>query len=176
MKILLISSIDKSGIKNLEQHLEKNLIQRIQLVGFPNCGKTTLLNLLAKMNKPTSKVPGTTLYITEHHYKKMLIFDMPGMYGEDNLYNLVSKPNLKALLTWNKFYSPPVLLHQAFFYGGKVQVRDVKIILFGMGGVCASDNRWFLLNYKEFWKGLPNLNELKMQKYNLELHFQDGKS
>ena len=83
---------------------------------------------------------------------------MPGMYAEDNIYNLVSKPNLRSLLTWSKFYSPPILLNQTFFFGGKVEIKDVKIILFGMGGACSSDNRWFLLNFKEFWKGLPPLN------------------
>jgi Fe2+ transport system protein B len=57
------------------------LIKRIQLIGLPNTGKTTLLNSLAKLNRPTSKVPGTTIYITESKYKKNLIFDMPGMYA-----------------------------------------------------------------------------------------------
>ena len=45
---------------------------------------------------------------------------MPGMHSEDNLCNKIDKPNLKALLTWNKFYSPAILLHQGFFFGGKV--------------------------------------------------------
>lgn len=153
-------SIDRTGVKAIENYLEKTMAKRIQLVGFPNTGKTTLLNQLGRLNKPTSKVPGTTLYITEHRHKKYIFFDMPGMNAEDNISSLISKPNLKSLLTWNKFYSPPVLLHQAYFFGGKVEIRDVKIILFGMGGACSSDNRWFILNYKEFWKGLPPLHEL----------------
>lgn len=45
---------------------------------------------------------------------------MPGMYSEQNLYNLIDRPNQKSLLTWSKFYSPPIMLHSAFFYGGKV--------------------------------------------------------
>ena len=156
VKILLSCSTSRIGIKSLEHHLQKNSVKRLQLIGFPNCGKTTLLNQLGRSNKPTSKVPGTTLFITEHFNKKSVIYDMPGMFSEQNLCNKVSRPNLKGLLTWNKFYSPPVMLHQAFFYGGKVQIKDVKIILFGLGGACASDNRWFVLNYKQFWKGLPS--------------------
>jgi ribosome biogenesis GTPase A len=57
------------------------LIRRIQLIGFPNTGKTTLLNSLARLNRPTSKVPGTTIYITESKYKKNLIYDMPGLFS-----------------------------------------------------------------------------------------------
>ncbi len=57
------------------------MVKRIQLVGYPNTGKTTLLNSLTKLSKPTSKVPGTTIYITESKYKKSLIFDMPGLYS-----------------------------------------------------------------------------------------------
>jgi hypothetical protein len=64
------------------------------------------------------------------------------------MYNLIERPNLKALLAWNKLFSPPIMLHQAFFFGGKVEIRDVKIILFGLGGACASDNHWFMLNYR----------------------------
>jgi hypothetical protein len=145
---MLASSIDKNGVKTLQEHLDKNAVRRIQLVGFPNTGKTTLLNQLGKTNKPTSKVPGTTLYVNEHINKKYLIYDMPGMNSESNLSHKISKPSLKALLTWSKFYSPPVHLHQAFFYGGKVEIQGVKIIPFGMGGSCSSDNRWFVLNYR----------------------------
>lgn len=64
IKIILTSNISKVGIKSLEEHIEKSQIRRIQLVGFPNTGKTTLLNSLAKLSRPTSKVPGTTIFIT----------------------------------------------------------------------------------------------------------------
>jgi hypothetical protein len=80
------------------------------------------------------------------------------------------------MLAWNKFFSPPIMLNRAFFFGGRVEVPDTKIILFGLGGACASDNRWFMLNYKEFWKGLPALGELKITKYELDLHFKNGKA
>ena len=48
--------------------------------------------------------------------------------------------------------------------------------MFGLGGACSSDNRWFMLNYRQFWKGLPPLHELRMRKYSIELTFVDGKS
>ena len=82
IKIILASSIDRRGIKVLEEHLDSKLIKRMQLIGFPNTGKTTLLNQLGRTNKPTSKFPGTTLYINEHFNKKYLIYDMPGMNSQ----------------------------------------------------------------------------------------------
>lgn len=64
IKIFVISCISKDGVKKLIEFLDETGMKRIQLLGFPNTGKTTLLNELAKINKPTSKVPGTTVHIT----------------------------------------------------------------------------------------------------------------
>ena len=100
-------------------------------------------------------MPGTTIYLQESKYKQHLFYDMPGMHAPGNLYNLISTPNRRALLAWNKLYSPPILRHSCLFYGGKVEAPDLKIVPFGLGGACASDNRWFLLNRDKFWVGLP---------------------
>lgn len=48
--------------------------------------------------------------------------------------------------------------------------------MFGLGGMCSSDNRWFILNYKQFWKGLPPLHELQIEKHKIDLFFENGKS
>lgn len=96
-------------------------MKRIQLFGVPNTGKTSLLNKLLKSDKITSKIPGTTIRVSEFTYRdKIKIFDMPGLHYPDLLYNLISKPSLKSLLTWNKFYSPPLMTHECFIYGGKI--------------------------------------------------------
>jgi hypothetical protein len=50
------------------------------------------------------------------------------------------------------------MTHACFFFGGKVEAQGLRIVIFGLGGACSSDNRWFLLNYKEFWKGLKPFN------------------
>ena len=83
---------------------------------------------------------------------------------------------MRSMLAWNKFFSPPIMMNQAFFFGGRVQIQDAKIILFGLGGACSSDNKWFILNYKEFWKGLPSPNELQITKYEFDLTFKEGKA
>jgi ribosome biogenesis GTPase A len=58
-----------------------NSNRKIQLIGFPNSGKTTLLNSLTNLSKPTSKIPGTTIHISDHKYKERhIIYDMPGLF------------------------------------------------------------------------------------------------
>jgi hypothetical protein len=73
---------------------------------------------------------------------------MPGIYSEKLLYNLISKPSLKSILTPHKKYAPGLLTHNAIFYGGKVEISDTRIIIFGQGGACQSSlsNRWFMVN------------------------------
>jgi hypothetical protein len=124
-------------------------INRIQLFGLPNTGKTSLLNKLLNSDKITSKIPGTTIRVSEFTYRnKIKIFDMPGLNYTDLMYSLISKPSFKSILTWSKFYSPPLMTHQCFIYGGKIEAPNLRIIPFGMGGCCSSDNKWFILNYK----------------------------
>ena len=147
-------------------------LKKIQLFGLPNTGKTTLLNKLVRSDKITSKIPGTTIRISQHIYRQRIrIYDMPGLHYPDLLYNLISKPSLKALLTWSKIYSPPLLTHSCFIYGGKIQAQGLRIIPFGLGGSCSSNNAWFLANFKEFWKGLGDLQRLNMVKHEETLVF-----
>lgn len=101
---------------------------------------------------------------------------MPGLYSDHLLYNLISKPSLKTLLTWHKKIAPGLLTGHAFIYGGKIEIPDTRIIVFGLGGACQSTNRWFIDHYKEFWKGLPNTNELKIKKYEMEVEFVNGRA
>ena len=63
IRIFYISCNSRDGIKKLKDYLEGNS-NNIQLVGYPNTGKTTLLNILGKLKKSTSKMPGTTIKIT----------------------------------------------------------------------------------------------------------------
>ena len=54
----------------------------IQLIGYPNTGKTSLLNLLTSAKKPTSAVPGTSLSFEIGKFNKIKIFDCPGFYNK----------------------------------------------------------------------------------------------
>lgn len=63
IKIFYISCNSRDGMRKLTEHIE-GTSNNLQLVGYPNTGKTTLLNILAKIKKSISKVPGTTIKIT----------------------------------------------------------------------------------------------------------------
>jgi ribosome biogenesis GTPase A len=65
IKIFFISCNSRDGIKKLKEHIDLNS-SNIQLIGMPNTGKTTLLNILARLKKSVSKIPGTTTKISEH--------------------------------------------------------------------------------------------------------------
>ncbi len=61
-------------------------IQNIYLVGNPNCGKSTLFNLLTGLQQKTSNLPGTTIEIrksklTHKSGKSIRLFDLPGIYS-----------------------------------------------------------------------------------------------
>lgn len=64
-----------------------------QLIGYPNVGKTSLLNVLTSMKKPTSTVPGTSLSFEIGKFNNIRIFDCPGFYNPGSLYNLIQVPN-----------------------------------------------------------------------------------
>jgi ribosome biogenesis GTPase A len=109
-------------MKKLKEHIEGSN-NNLQLVGYPNTGKTSLLNILAKIKKSISKVPGTTIKITEHEYSRNIkrkVYDMPGLFSSNLLYNLIEKPSLKMMLTWHKRIAPGLLTNSAIIYGGKI--------------------------------------------------------
>ena len=177
MPIFSVSSRTKKGLDSLHKHLDKTQIQRIQLVGMANTGKTTLLNRVGGAHRPTSPIPGTTLHQHPHRAsQRRLIYDMPGMTPEHTMARLMPSHNRRALLAWNKLYSPPVLPDRCLFYGGKAEMEGARIVPFGLGGSCASDNKWFLLNRDEFWKGLPPPHQLQMTRHTIPLTFKGGKT
>lgn len=61
-------------------------IQNVYLVGNPNCGKSTIFNILSGLNQKTSNVPGTTIeirksIISNKEGKTIRLFDLPGIYS-----------------------------------------------------------------------------------------------
>lgn len=65
-------------------------MKRIALIGNPNCGKTTLFNLLTGANQKVGNWPGVTVekklgYFDLEEYKVELV-DLPGVYALDQEY------------------------------------------------------------------------------------------
>jgi ferrous iron transport protein B len=63
-----------------------SVVSEIILAGNPNCGKSSLFNLLTGLNQKTSNVPGTTVEVRKAKYKKsngsnIDIIDLPGAYS-----------------------------------------------------------------------------------------------
>ena len=85
---------DSFSLKNISLKVEKGKI--LGIIGHSGSGKTTLLNSLTRLKLPTSKIPGTTPNPTENSYSsnkhKCKIYDMPGLFSDKMLYNLVEKP------------------------------------------------------------------------------------
>jgi ferrous iron transport protein B len=60
--------------------------KNIYLVGNPNCGKSTLFNILTGLQQKTSNLPGTTIEIrkskiSNQNGKTIKLFDLPGIYS-----------------------------------------------------------------------------------------------
>ncbi|MBS1890221.1 MAG: 50S ribosome-binding GTPase [Actinobacteria bacterium] len=58
--IYFISSDNKVGLNKVKKLLE-GMACKVQMIGYPNTGKTSLLNAITSQKKPTSTVPGTSL-------------------------------------------------------------------------------------------------------------------
>lgn len=161
------------GITKIKKLLEK-MECKVQIIGYPNTGKTSLLNVLTSQKKPTSTVPGTSLTFEIGKFNRTKIFDCPGLFNRRSLVNLISEPNAKALLTWKQpQFAPGILTNSVLFYGGMIEAEGVRVIVFGNGGAKAMEpsisTRWLLQNYLEFWKGLPPLAQLGMTRHKIKV-------
>ncbi|MFM9944555.1 MAG: ferrous iron transport protein B [Bacteroidia bacterium] len=65
---------------------ESKAIKNVYLVGNPNCGKSTIFNILTGLQQKTSNLPGTTIdirksKITSKKQETIRLFDLPGIYS-----------------------------------------------------------------------------------------------
>ncbi|MFH1237953.1 MAG: GTPase [archaeon] len=89
-----ISAKNKTGVSKLKETLENMAANwyrpslRVGLVGYPNVGKSTLINLLApSVQAKVSSIPGTTKKTTWVRNGKLRIMDSPGVipFGDKNV-------------------------------------------------------------------------------------------
>jgi ferrous iron transport protein B len=65
---------------------EAKVYRKVYLVGNPNCGKSTIFNILTGLQQKTSNVPGTTIEIrnskvTDKQGNTIRLYDLPGIYS-----------------------------------------------------------------------------------------------
>lgn len=79
--------------KNCTKYKTNETIDNIKLalVGNPNCGKTTLFNLLTNKNEYTGNYSGVTVDVKNGIFNfdnyKICIYDLPGVYSLSEYYN-----------------------------------------------------------------------------------------
>ncbi len=61
-------------------------LRKVYLVGNPNCGKSTLFNILTGLQQKTSNIPGTTIeirksIISNKNALSVQLYDLPGIYS-----------------------------------------------------------------------------------------------
>ena len=179
-EIYMVGSVNAEGVNKIKKKVE-GLNVNVQLLGYPNAGKTTLLNFLTSMKKPTSTVPGTSLTFEIGKFNNIKIFDCPGFYNPNSMYNLIQIPNERRKMAWKEpKFAPGILTNSVVFFGGMVQIEGVRVVVFGHGGAKALKpeevNEWLLSNYETFWHGLPPLHLMRLKKYEYHLDFLDGKT
>ena len=60
-------------------------MQRILMVGKPNCGKSLLFNQLTGLRQKVANYPGITVEVTRGKFDKFELVDLPGAYSLNGL-------------------------------------------------------------------------------------------
>ncbi len=84
------------GLPEIEYRLDRWLVggsrvKKIAILGIFNSGKTSLINALTKGDAPVGDIPGTTLELTPHSYRDLVLLDTTGQIID------VSKPLMVSI-------------------------------------------------------------------------------
>lgn len=97
--IILMSAKNRFDIDNLKKYLERYHHKNIYLLGVQNSGKTTLYKALTHQNKALAfKKAGLTQEALSAPFKDKIIYDMPGLYQEGYLHQILSYDIYKHLI------------------------------------------------------------------------------
>ena len=102
--VIFLSSLKRININKIYRILDDNKRKTCFIMGYTNCGKSTLINSLSDFDEiTTSLIPNTTLDFISIHIDKYTLIDSPGFVSKDNLYeqndfSLMRKMNVKKYI------------------------------------------------------------------------------
>ena len=109
-EVIFLSSVKKININKIYKILDDNNTKNCFIMGYTNCGKSTLINSLTNLDEiNTSMIPNTTLDFINIHVDKYKLIDSPGFILKENLYelndlSLIRKMNVKKYIKPRNYY------------------------------------------------------------------------
>ena len=111
--VIFLSSIKRININKIYRILDDNKKKNCFIMGYTNCGKSTLINSLTNLDEiNTSMIPNTTLDFINIHVDKYRLIDSPGFVLKENIYelddlSLIRKINVKKYIKPRNYYLKP---------------------------------------------------------------------
>ncbi len=97
--IILMSAVNRFDIENLKQYLSSYKYKNIYLLGVQNSGKTTIYKVLTQQTKALAfKKAGLTQEALSAPFGDQIIYDMPGLYQEGYLHQILPYETYKKLI------------------------------------------------------------------------------
>ena len=97
-EIIFISSIRKVNINRIYKVLDENNYKKAYIMGYTNCGKSTLINSLTELDEiNTSPIPNTTLDFINIRINGYELIDSPGFVLSNTLLENNDFANLRKM-------------------------------------------------------------------------------
>ena len=112
-EIIFISSLRKVNIGRIYKVLDENNMKKAYIMGYTNCGKSTLINSLTSLDEiTTSPIPNTTLDFINIKIDGYELIDSPGFilsntFIEANDFSNLRKMNIKKYIKPRNYQLKP---------------------------------------------------------------------
>ncbi|MCF7931136.1 MAG: 50S ribosome-binding GTPase, partial [Acholeplasmataceae bacterium] len=136
--IILMSAKNMIDIENLKKYLSSYKHKNIYLLGVQNSGKTTIFKALTNQTKALAfKKAGLTQEALSQPFGNQIIYDMPGLYQEGYLHQLLPYEIYKNLIpdTEMKPRIYQIKDQQALFIEGLISIvftgQEINAVFYG---------------------------------------------
>lgn len=151
--IILMSAKNRFDIEHLETYLSSFSHKHVYLLGVQNSGKTTIYKALTHENKALAfKKAGLTQEVLSAPFKNQIIYDMPGLYQEGYLHQILPYEIYKRLI-------PDIQIHPKIF-----QIKDNQsLMLEGLIGITFKGEHLSAVIYGDQNLGIHKTNPERMK-------------